>query len=132
VDYIGNLFGKQEYDFAVHEEHHNKKADAPSGTALEIGNILLEHVESKKELVRGNPEGKITGDQLQISSARIGDIFGNHEVVIDGASDTIRLSHSVKSRRIFAEGAVIAAEWMQGRKGLYTIHDLIDSILEGK
>jgi 4-hydroxy-tetrahydrodipicolinate reductase len=130
-EFAAQLYGKQEYDFAVHEEHHSKKADSPSGTALEIGNILLRQLDSKDELMEGNPPGKIGENQLHVSSTRIGDVFGNHEVVIDGANDVIRLSHSVKSRRIFAEGAVIAAEWMQDRTGLFTIHDLIDSILEG-
>ncbi len=132
AEFTAQLFGKQDYDFAVHEEHHNQKADAPSGTALEIGNILLRQLSTKDVLVKGNPAGKIQENQLQISSARVGDVFGNHEVVIDGSNDRIRLSHSVKSRRIFAEGAVIAAEWMQEKTGLFTIHDLIDSLLEGK
>jgi len=130
VEKVSRLVGSQEYDVAIHEEHHTGKADAPSGTAMELGKIARKHFPEKKELLIGNPDGPIREDQLQISSARIGDIFGNHTVVIEGKTDTIRLSHSVKSRRIFAEGAVAAAEWLEGKQGIYTIHDLIDSLLE--
>jgi len=132
LQHVSQLFGGQDYDITIHEEHHTRKADAPSGTALELGKIALEGFRKKKELLFGNPDGRIREDQLQITSGRIGDVFGNHTVTLEGASDTIRLSHSIKSRRIFAEGAVTAAEWLEGQRGVYTIHDLIDSLLEDR
>ncbi len=130
VDCVSRLFSTGNYDIAIHEEHHTKKSDAPSGTALELGKIALKHFQDKKELLVGNPEGRIQPGQLQISSGRLGDIYGDHEVAIEGPFDSLRLRHSVKSRRIFAEGAVIAAEWLQEKQGFYTVHDLIDSLLQ--
>jgi len=130
VDAAAQLYGTGDYDVSVHEEHHTKKADAPSGTALELGKIALNHFPGKQELLSGNPDGQIKPDQLHISSTRLGDVYGNHRVTFEGRFDTIRMTHSIKSRRILAEGAVIAAEWLQGKQGLYTIHDLIDSLLQ--
>lgn len=130
VEYAAKLYGTQSYDIAVHEEHHTGKADAPSGTALELGKLALQHFPKKKELLAGNPDGKIGESQLHISSSRIGDVTGNHNVIIEGSSDRIELKHSVKSRRIFAESAIAAAEWLAGRTGLYSIHDMIDDILK--
>ncbi|HKJ69496.1 MAG TPA: dihydrodipicolinate reductase C-terminal domain-containing protein, partial [bacterium] len=129
VDHVSRLFSTGNYDIAIHETHHTKKSDAPSGTALELGKIALQHFKEKTELLVGNPEGRIRSGQLQISSSRLGDVYGDHEVAIEGPFDSLRLRHSVKSRRIFAEGAVIAAEWLEGKQGFYTIHDLIDSLL---
>ena len=130
VDHVSRLFSTGNYDIAIHETHHTKKSDAPSGTALELGKIALQHFKEKTELLVGNPEGRIQSGQLQISSCRLGDVYGDHEVAIEGPFDSLRLRHSVKSRRIFAEGAVIAAEWLEGKQGFYTIHDLIDSLLQ--
>lgn len=130
VDCVSRVFSTGNYDVAIHEAHHTRKTDAPSGTALELGKIALKHFRNKEELLIGNPEGRIQSGQLHISSSRLGDIYGDHEVAIEGSFDTLRLKHSVKSRRIFAEGAVIAAEWLQEKQGFYTIHDLIDSLLQ--
>ncbi|MCF7805593.1 MAG: 4-hydroxy-tetrahydrodipicolinate reductase [Candidatus Marinimicrobia bacterium] len=130
TEFISKLFGSQNYDITIHEEHHTKKSDAPSGTALELGKIALKQFDSKSELLVGNPDGRIKPEQLQISSSRVGDVYGNHRIVIEGEHDRIEFSHSIKSRKTLAEGAVIAAEWLEGKQGLYTIHDLIDDILQ--
>ncbi len=118
-----------EYDVFVTEEHHNQKADSPSGTAKSIGKIIIEEVKRKKEIV-SHTECAIRPDQLSVVGARGGNIPGNHHVVFDSQADTIRLTHSARTREGFALGAVLAAEWIQKKKGFYTIDDMMDEIIK--
>ena len=113
-----------EYDVFVTEEHHNKKADSPSGTAKSIAKIIISGIERKDEIV-GSQETAIKPNQLNVVGARGGFIPGNHSVVYDSEADTIRLTHSARSRQGFALGAVMAAEWLKGRKGFFTMNDFI-------
>lgn len=99
-----------EYDVAGIEEHHRNKQDAPSGTALAIMQKIKETTPSKKE--------------IPFASVRYGNIPGTHTVVFDSLSDTITLQHSARNREAFAQGALLAAEWLLGRKGIYTFEDL--------
>ena len=91
---------------AIVETHHAAKRDAPSGTALAIA----------KGLESGAP----------ISSLRVGQVPGTHEVVFDGAFEQIRLEHVVRDRRVFAEGALLAASWLIGRQGVFTMQDVLE------
>jgi len=91
---------------AIIETHHVAKRDAPSGTALAIA----------KGLESGAP----------ISSLRVGQVPGTHEVVFDGAFEQIRLEHVVRDRRVFAEGALLAAAWLIGRQGVFTMQDVLE------
>jgi 4-hydroxy-tetrahydrodipicolinate reductase len=116
------------YDIAVREIHHTAKADSPSGTALALGEIILDHVRSKKEIVSNSLHKKIQPSQLHISATRVGNIVGNHSVIFDSESDTIELTHSAKNRGGFALGALLAAEWLNGKKGLFTMNDVITSL----
>jgi 4-hydroxy-tetrahydrodipicolinate reductase len=116
------------YDVAVREMHHTAKADSPSGTALALGEIILQHVRSKKEIVSNSLHKKIQPSQLHISATRVGNIVGNHSVIFDSDADTIELTHSAKNRSGFALGALLAAEWLKGKKGLYTMNDVITSL----
>ena len=93
------------YKAAVYEEHHDQKLDAPSGTAKNFLEILPE--------------------KTPVASLRLGDIVGNHEVIFDSPFDQIRLSHHAKSREMYAIGAIKAAEWLQGKKGTFTMEDLL-------
>jgi 4-hydroxy-tetrahydrodipicolinate reductase len=115
------------YDAAVHETHHRNKVDSPSGTALTIGKILLEEYSRKKSILSGTSHQAISPDQLHITSARTGTFPGTHEITFDSALDTIELKHTMKNRSGFALGAVIAAEWLAGRKGIFTFHDVLTS-----
>ena len=114
----------EEYDVGVIEAHHNKKADSPSGTALSIAQVLLERVQRKKRLVYDATEEPVVPEDLHVASIRCGTIPGMHEVILDSRVDTITLKHTARSREGFAEGAVTAAEWLEGRHGFYTIDDL--------
>jgi len=119
-----------EYDVAVHEIHHKDKLDAPSGTALSIASILLETVKRKKELLPGSPDGRIRPDQLQVSSGRYGSVVGMHRVVFDSAADTLEIVHTAKNRSGFALGAVLAAEWIRDRHGMFTFEEVLEDLFQ--
>jgi 4-hydroxy-tetrahydrodipicolinate reductase len=98
------------YSGQIFERHHVEKKDAPSGTAIEMQKIVQ--------------EASGQGEPLEITSFREGEVVGLHELVFESANDRIYLCHDAKSRRAFAEGAVLAAEWLAGRKGFYHFKDI--------
>ena len=116
--------GTAEYDPYVHEIHHRQKLDSPSGTALKLGQILLESLDRKKEILSKPPEGKIGSEMLHISSTRAGVVAGTHTVGFDSDADFIELTHVAKTRRGFALGALTAARWLRGHKGIFTMDDV--------
>jgi 4-hydroxy-tetrahydrodipicolinate reductase len=97
------------FDAHIVETHHAKKLDAPSGTAL--------------TLKRGVDAA--LGRDVPITSVRVGSVPGTHELIFDGAYEQVRLAHDVRDRRVFAEGALIAARWLAGRTGVFTIDDVL-------
>src|SRR5580692_7332720 len=99
---------EHQYFGQIFERHHAQKKDAPSGTAVTLQRIIQDSA----------------GTQLEITSFREGDVVGMHELVLDSPADTIYLCHTAKSRRGFAEGAVGAAEWLVGKKGLFDFKDV--------
>ena len=121
-----------DYDVFVHEFHHNQKTDSPSGTAVMIGNILIDNIDRKKRVVTEELKRKIEPDELHISSTRGGSVPGTHIVGFDSAADTIELKHTARGREGFALGAVMAAEWINGKKGFYDINDLMKEIIGGR
>jgi 4-hydroxy-tetrahydrodipicolinate reductase len=106
---------RHDYSGQIFERHHASKKDAPSGTALALKNLI-------REACGEMPAGR-TAD-LEITSFREGEVIGLHEVVLESDHDRIYLCHDAKSRRGFAEGAVRAAEWLQGKKGFYDFKDV--------
>jgi 4-hydroxy-tetrahydrodipicolinate reductase len=116
------------YDVAVSETHHQGKADSPSGTALALGQILLQHIRRKKEMLHETAHQALKPDQIHVTSTRLGKVVGEHRVIFDSEADTIELTHRAKNRGGFALGAVIAAEWLVGRKGIYTMKDFLTSL----
>jgi 4-hydroxy-tetrahydrodipicolinate reductase len=94
----------------VHELHHAAKKDAPSGTALQL---------------RAAMEQTGYDRPIDMSSTRAGSIPGTHTVGFDGPSDTITLTHTVRDRAVFARGALEAARWLRGRKGWFTMRDML-------
>jgi len=105
--------GLESYDAFIEESHHKRKRDAPSGTALKLGEIVAEHL----------------GREVPISSTRAGHIPGTHRVGFDSSADQIILEHVARSREGFAAGALIAAQWIVGRKGVYEFSEMFDEIL---
>lgn len=119
-----------DYDVFVHEFHHNQKADSPSGTAVMLGKILTDNIARKSKVVTEELKRKIEPAELHVSSTRSGTIPGTHIVGFDSVADTIELKHTARSRQGFALGAVMAAEWLQGKKGFYDIDDMMKSIVQ--
>lgn len=100
------------YDVAVHEIHHTRKADAPSGTALTLARLLLERIERKRSILSSPPEGRIPPEALEVTSQRLGSTIGTHTVSFDSEADTLELIHRAKNRSGFALGALLAARWI--------------------
>ena len=107
------------------EQHHSRKVDAPSGTALAIGNALKE-VRPEAQLVCGRSGyGKRNFNEIGISSVRMGNIVGVHEVMIGTKNQTISLKHEAFDRAMFAEGAVAAAAFLVDKEaGLYDMKSM--------
>ncbi len=99
-----------DYSGQIFERHHAHKKDAPSGTAIALQHVIQKAVPKH--------------DALEITSFREGEVVGLHEVVFESPVDRIYLCHDAKSRRGFAEGAVRAAEWLQGKNGVYEFKDV--------
>ena len=117
-----------DFDIEIIEKHHNKKLDAPSGTALMIANAVADEREESEYIydrhsVRKAREPK----EIGIHSVRGGSIVGEHEVIFAGANEIVSISHSAASREIFANGALRAAIYLAGKSaGLYSMTDLIE------
>lgn len=114
-----------DYDAAIAEVHHRHKTDSPSGTALALGTILLQAIRRKGELLTTPSQGEIAPGQLHIGSLRTGNVTGWHSVIFDSDADTIELTHTAKSRRGYALGAIAAAGWLKERKGIFTMEDVV-------
>lgn len=118
------------YDVQVEEIHHTQKLDAPSGTAMTIAEGIIDQIDGKKEWVNeleGTPiTEKLKNDQLLIESLRIENVPGTHTVVYSSDVDDIEIKHTAHSRAGFALGAVVAAEWLQNKRGFYSIADIFN------
>jgi 4-hydroxy-tetrahydrodipicolinate reductase len=99
-----------EFDPHLIETHHSAKKDAPSGTAIAI----------EREAAAG------LSRSVPITSVRTGHVPGTHELTFDGAFEQIRLTHMARDRRVFADGALRAADWVRGRTGVFTMRDVLD------
>jgi len=120
-----------EFDAEIVEQHHNKKLDAPSGTALMIADGI-KSVRSDAEYVydRTKELKKREKQEIGIHSVRCGSIVGEHEVIFAGTNEVIRLSHSALSREVFASGALRAAAFLKGKgAGMYSMSDLLVDII---
>lgn len=105
--------GLGQYEAFIEEQHHSRKRDAPSGTALQLKNLLAEFIKA----------------EISIASTRAGHIPGTHRVGFDSAADQITLTHTARSREGFAAGALLAAHWIIGRRGVFEFSEVIDEIL---
>lgn len=113
------------YDVHVSEVHHRHKVDHPSGTALVLARALLEELSGKATWAPAPGEGPVDPAVLQVTSVRVGEEPGTHVVALDGPHDRIELRHQARGRRGFAAGAVRAAEWIPGRKGVFSVDDML-------
>jgi 4-hydroxy-tetrahydrodipicolinate reductase len=116
-----------ESDLGIVEHHHKKKADSPSGTAI----TLAEAVEKSCPRYQGWNIGAYDKDRINIASLRSGFEVGRHEIVLDAALESLVITHRAKDRRVFAAGAMKAATWVWGRKGVYTMEDFASEVFGG-
>jgi 4-hydroxy-tetrahydrodipicolinate reductase len=100
----------------IEEAHHNRKRDAPSGTALKLRELMSEHL----------------GPDIPTSSTRAGYIPGTHSVGFDSEADQVLLTHTARSRQGFASGALLAAHWIVGRRGVFEFSDVIEEIIANR
>ena len=114
--------GKNQYDVSIREIHHTQKKDAPSGTAITIAEQILSNNTSKQNWVNDKPTTK---EELYIKSERIDPYPGLHEVTYTSDIDEIQITHHAHSRDGFALGAVLAAEYVAIRKGIFTMKDVL-------
>lgn len=114
------------YDVFGHEVHHSGKKDSPSGTAFKIAEEILNNFPKKKKLETGRLDRKIESSELHFSSVRGGRNPGMHEVVFDSEADSITLSVQNHNRRGYAQGAVMAAEYIVDKKGVYSFDTLFE------
>jgi 4-hydroxy-tetrahydrodipicolinate reductase len=110
------------YDISMEEIHHTQKKDAPSGTAITLAEGILENVKRKDKWVNEKTNDK---SKLGIISKRIDPYPGEHIINYDSKVDSIQIKHTAHSREGFAEGAVIAAEWLHGKKGIFGMDDML-------
>jgi 4-hydroxy-tetrahydrodipicolinate reductase len=115
VEQAARLFGGLgQYEAFIEEQHHSRKLDAPSGTALKLKSLMAEYIKGP----------------ISIASTRAGHIPGTHRVGLDSAADQILLTHMARSREGFAAGALLAARWIVGREGVFEFSEVIDEILK--
>ena len=120
------------FDAEIVERHHNMKKDAPSGTALMLAKSVNEGFGGSKENVYGRHGlvGARKKSEIGIHAVRGGTIVGEHEVMFAGQDEIVTLSHSARSRMVFAEGALRAAEWLTSQPaGKYDMNDLLADVL---
>ena len=125
--------GFPQYDVEMEEVHHVHKLDAPSGTAITLAEEIVEVIDRKKDWTKGvlhAPDGTVSGsadaaaDLLRIDSIRRDEVPGIHAIKYDSEADCITITHDAHSRRGFALGAVLAAEYTKEHEGLLTISDM--------
>jgi 4-hydroxy-tetrahydrodipicolinate reductase len=97
------------FDAHIVETHHSKKKDAPSGTAIVLGQAASEGL----------------GHTVPTTSVRTGSVPGTHELIFDGAFEQLSITHLARDRRVFAEGALTAADWLVGKRGVFTMRDVL-------
>lgn len=115
VNYSAELFAKfDDYETFIEEQHHSRKKDQPSGTALKLEAIVKQHIKQN----------------FSIAATRAGNIPGTHRVGFDSAADQILLEHTARSRDGFAAGALVAANWIAGKTGVYEFTDVMNEILK--
>jgi 4-hydroxy-tetrahydrodipicolinate reductase len=120
----------ESFDIEIVEMHHNKKVDAPSGTALLLGEAAAEgrgrHLDECSERGRDGVTGARKSGHIGFASLRGGSVVGEHVVIFAGPSERIELAHKAEDRQIFARGALAAARWVRGRPaGLYSMADVL-------
>jgi 4-hydroxy-tetrahydrodipicolinate reductase len=114
--------GRGEYNVAVSETHHIHKKDKPGGTAITIAEQIIANNNQKSNWAL---DGSSAHDVVPISAHRVGEVPGTHTVTYTSAIDDIQITHTAHNRMGFASGAVLAAEFLAGKSGIYTMKDVL-------
>ncbi|MDN3677385.1 4-hydroxy-tetrahydrodipicolinate reductase [Flavobacterium paronense] len=121
-DYLAKMMAKfKDYKVSMEEIHHTQKLDKPSGTAISLANAIINHTEKNNWAIENPKE-----DDVFIDVKRIDDVPGTHSVFYNSEVDLIEIKHIAHNREGFALGAVIAAEWIIGKKGVFSMKDVLD------
>ncbi|TCP27010.1 dihydrodipicolinate reductase [Tenacibaculum skagerrakense] len=113
---------QEQYSIEIEEIHHTKKLDAPSGTAITLAEGIIENSEKEAwEL-----DGEITEKSIPIKAVRTPDVPGTHTINYNSEVDAIEIKHTAHNRKGFALGAVVAAEWLIGKEGVYSMRDVLN------
>jgi 4-hydroxy-tetrahydrodipicolinate reductase len=122
-EYLAKLMNRySQYEVSIDETHHTQKKDAPSGTAITLAEGILKNLDRKKKWVSGVNEGP---ESLVINSFRVDPAPGTHLIKYQSEVDDIEITHTAHSRQGFALGAVLVAEWLKGKSGIYTMDDFL-------
>ena len=121
-EYLAKIMSKiDQYRVSIEEIHHTQKLDAPSGTAISLAKGIIENSKYKNWTLN-NPEV----DEIKIDAKRIENVPGTHSIFYDSNVDQIEIKHTAHNREGFALGAVIAAEWIKNKKGVFTMKDVLN------
>lgn len=121
-DYLAKIMAKfDQYKVAMEEVHHTQKLDAPSGTAITLAKGIIDNSDYSSWALENAKD-----DEILIDAKRIENVPGTHSVFYNSEVDAIEIKHTAHSRDGFALGAVIAAEWIQDKKGVFTMKDVLD------
>ena len=112
-----------EYDVNIEEIHHTAKIDSPSGTAIKLADDILNIIKHKSKWVNSD---ETENEELQIESKRISNTPGTHIITYNSKIDSIEIKHTAHNRQGFAQGAIMAAEWIVNRKGVFTMKDVLN------
>lgn len=113
---------QKNYNVSIEEIHHLQKLDSPSGTAIKTAEVLIDQLEDKNTWKEAK---EVENNQIPIIAKREDGVAGTHSVYYTSAEDTIELKHTAHSRKGFALGAVLATEWVQGKKGFFEMKDML-------
>ena len=119
---LSELMSKQHYNVTIEETHHTQKKDAPSGTAITLAEQIIQNNDSKSKWIN-NTSSNI--DELEIISKRIDPAPGTHKIKYSSAVDDIEIIHTAHNRKGFAAGAVLAAEFIKDKKGIFSMKDVL-------
>lgn len=130
-EYLAKLMANQHaYQVKLREIHHTKKRDKPSGTAISLAEGIIAHSDKTSwKLVEKEDEKNSNKQQVPIAAERYEDVKGTHFITYQSAIDTIEIKHTAHSREGFAKGAILAAEFIQDKKGIFSMRDVLKNLI---
>ena len=121
-EFLATKMATLPYQVSLEEIHHTQKLDAPSGTAITLANTIIEQMDGKDSWVN---DATVEANKIPIISKRTDLVPGTHSISYQSEVDSIEIKHTAHSRMGFAKGAVLAARWMVGKKGIFTMKDVL-------